>query len=83
MKKIYFAGKFDLIKDKNEIYVNQIAELKNRNSKLYEEIKKESIELDKLSKIIAENNSFKEAIKIYENKSNDKLNIETKISESK
>ncbi len=71
----------DLIKDKNEIYVNQIAELKNRNSKLYEEIKKESIELDKLSKIIAENNSFKEAIKIYENKSNDKLNIETKISE--
>lgn len=71
----------DLIKDKNEIYVNQIAELKNRNSKLYEEIEKESIELDQLSKIIAENNSFKEAIKIYENKSNDKLNIETKISE--
>lgn len=71
----------DLIKDKNEIYVNQIAELKNKNSKLYEEIKKESIELDHLSKIIAENNSFKEAIKIYENKSNDKLNIETKISE--
>lgn len=71
----------DLIKDKNEIYINQIAELKAKNKTLINEIKNESLELDELSKIIAENDSFKEAIKIYDNKSKEKLNIETKISE--
>lgn len=71
----------DLIKDKNEIYINQISELKNKNKKLLEEIKSESIELDELSQIIAENDAFREAIKIYDNKSKEKLMIETNISE--
>lgn len=71
----------DLIKDKHEIYISQISELKSKNKKLFEEIKNDSVELDELSKIIAENDSFKEAIKIYDNKSKEKLNIETKISE--
>lgn len=71
----------DLIKDKHEIYISQISELKSKNKKLFEEIKNDSVELDELSKIIAENDSFREAIKIYDNKSKEKLNIETKISE--
>lgn len=70
-----------LIKDKNEIYISQITELQKKNRKLMEEIESESTELDELSKIIAENDSFREAIKIYDNKTKEKLSIETKISE--
>lgn len=70
-----------LIKDKNEIYKKQIEELTRKNKILKEEIMKDSAELDELSQIIAENDSFKEAIKIYDNKSKERLNIETKISE--
>lgn len=70
-----------LIKDKNEIYISQITELQKKNRKLIEEIESESTELDELSKIIAENDSFREAIKIYDNKIKEKLSIETKISE--
>lgn len=70
-----------LIKDKNEIYKKQIEELTRKNKSLKEEIMKDSLELDELSQIIAENDSFKEAIKIYDNKSKERLNIETKISE--
>lgn len=70
-----------LIKDKNEIYKKQIEELTRKNKILKEEIVKDSLELDELSQIIAENDSFKEAIRIYDNKSKERLNIETKISE--
>lgn len=70
-----------LIKDKNEIYKKQIEDLTRKNKILKEEIMKDSIELDELSQIIAENDSFKEAIRIYDNKSKERLNIETKISE--
>lgn len=70
-----------LIKDKNEIYKKQIEELTRKNKILKDEIMKDSAELDELSQIIAENDSFKEAIRIYDNKSKDRLNIETKISE--
>lgn len=82
-KKLAEIEKFynSLIKDKNEIYIKQISELKKKNKKLLEEIEQDSCELDELSKIIAENDSFKEAIKIYDNKTKEKLSIESKISE--
>lgn len=70
-----------LLSDKKDIYIAQIAELKKKNKLLKNEIENETLELDKLSKIISENDLFLEAIKIYDNKTNEKIIIETKISE--
>ena len=56
-----------LIEDKNEIYKNQINKLRK--------------EFDDLSEIISENNSFKEAIKVYDVKTKEKMEIDSKISE--
>lgn len=71
----------NLLKDKNEIYASQIVDLSKKNKLLMQEIKNDSVELDELSNIIAESDSFKEAIKIYDIKSKEKINIEKKISE--
>lgn len=70
-----------LIQDKNEIYKSQIISLTNNNELLERDVKKLKIELDSLSEIISENDSFKEAIKIYDEKTKEKNEIEIRISE--
>ncbi len=70
-----------LIEDKNEIYKNQISTLNEKNAKLENQINRLKIEFDKLSEIISENNSFKEAIKVYDIKTKEKMEIDSKISE--
>ncbi len=71
----------NLIEDKNEIYNKQIIELNSINKVIIEELKDEKQKLDELSEIISENNSVKEAIKIYDLKTKEKINIENNISE--
>lgn len=71
----------NLLEDKNDIYNKQIIELKNINKKIVEELKIEQKKLDELSEIISENDSVKEAIKIYDLKNKEKIDVETKISE--
>lgn len=70
-----------LIEDKNEIYKNQINTLNEKNIKLKNQFNELKIEFDNLSEIISENNSFKEAIKIYDIKTREKMEIDSKISE--
>ena len=70
-----------LSEDKIELYSRQIKELNKENKKLELELKAECYELDKLSEIIAENDSVMEAIKIYDNKTKEKLDVESSISE--
>lgn len=70
-----------LLEDKNDIYNKQIIELKKKNKKILEELEKEQQELDELSQIISENDSVREAIKIYDLKTKEKIDVETKISE--
>jgi len=71
----------DLIEDKNSIYENQIKNLLNQNEKISSELIEKNKDFDNLSKIISENNAVGEAIKIYDLKSQEKLEIESKISE--
>lgn len=70
-----------LIQDKNEIYKNQINALNEKNQKLEKQFNQLRKEFDDLSEIISENNSFKEAIKIYDIKTKEKMEIDSKISE--
>ena len=71
----------NLLDDKNDLYNKQISELKKVNKKLVEELTKEQKELDELSEIISENDSVREAIKIYDLKMKEKIEVESKISE--
>ncbi len=71
----------NLLDDKNDLYNKQIIELKKVNKKLVEELTKEQKELDELSEIISENDSVREAIKIYDLKTKEKIDVESKISE--
>lgn len=70
-----------LIEDKQDIYHNQIKSLKNANDNMQKEIYELKIKLDSLSEIISENDLFREAIKIYNKKTNEKMDIDSKISE--
>lgn len=70
-----------LIEDKNDIYKSQINSLKDKNKLLEEKINVLKTEIDQLSEIISENDSFREAIKIYDIKTKEKLQIDSKISE--
>jgi uncharacterized protein YydD (DUF2326 family) len=70
-----------LIEDKKDIYQNQIQSLANENEKMQREMNDFKIELDKFSEIISENDSFREAIKIYDIKTREKMEIDSKISE--
>ncbi len=71
----------NLLDDKNELYNKQISELKKVNKKMLEELTEEQKELDELSEIISENDSVREAIKIYDLKMKEKIEMESKISE--
>lgn len=70
-----------LIEDKNEIYKSQIKTLNEKNTKLKNEIEILKEEFDDLSEVISENDSFKEAIKVYDIKTKEKIAIDSKISE--
>lgn len=70
-----------LIEDKNQIYKNQINTLTEKNAKLENKINELRVEFNDLSEIISENNSFQEAIKIYDIKTKEKMQIDSKISE--
>ena len=71
----------NLLEDKLQIYNKQILQLKHTNKNIIMELELEQKKLDELSKIISENNSVLEALKIYNLKANEKICIETKISE--
>lgn len=71
----------NLLEDKNNIYNKQINELNNINQKIKKELEIELKKLDELSEIISENDSVKEAIKIYDLKTKEKITVESKISE--
>lgn len=70
-----------LIEDKKDIYINQIRSLTNENEKMNMEINDLKVELDRFSEIISESDSFREAIKIYDIKTREKMEIDSKISE--
>lgn len=70
-----------LIEDKNEIYKSQVTTLNIKNKELKEKIDALKKEFDELSEIISENDSFREAIKIYDIKTKEKISIDSKISE--
>jgi len=70
-----------LIDDKKDIYQSQIKSLKSSNDKMQIEISELKIKLDNLSEIISENDLFREAIKIYDIKTKEKMEIDSKISE--
>ncbi len=72
-----------LIEDKKDIYQTQIKNLKNSNDTMQKEISELKIKLDNLSEIVSENDLFREAIKIYNKKTNEKMEIDSKISEIK
>ena len=71
----------NLIDDKSKIYTEQIENLKEINEKINKEIEGKKVRLDSLSSIISENVSFKEAMKIYNLKTDEKMKIENQISE--
>ena len=71
----------ELFDDKNSIYAKQILELKDKNEKILKELVEEKRRLDELSEVISENDAVREAIKIYDLKTKEKINIESKISE--
>lgn len=71
----------NLIDDKSKIYTEQIENLKEINEKINKEIEGKKVRLDSLSNIISENVSFKEAMKIYNLKTDEKMKIENQISE--
>ena len=70
-----------LLEDKNNIYNKQIIDLNKANKVMFDELSCEQKELDELSEIISENDSVKEAIKIYDLKTKEKMEIDSKISE--
>lgn len=82
-KKLDEVEKFylSLSKDKINLYSRQITVLEKKNKQLINELTTESKELDRLSEIISENDSVLEAIKIYDIKSREKMNIEMTIAE--
>ena len=53
----------------------------NENEKMNMEINDFKVELDRFSEIISESDSFREAIKIYDIKTREKMEIDSKISE--
>ena len=71
----------NLLDDKSQIYKEQIEKLEKNNQELKNSINIAKQELDMLSGIISENDSFREAIKIYDIKTKDKIEIDTQISE--
>ena len=71
----------NLLDDKNDLYNKQVSELKKSNKKISEELEVEQQELDRLSEIISENDTVREAIKIYDLKTKEKINVESRISE--
>lgn len=71
----------NLLDDKSQIYKEQIEKLEKNNQELKDSINIAKQELDMLSGIISENDSFREAIKIYDIKTKDKIEIDTQISE--
>lgn len=71
----------NLLDDKNDLYNKQVSELKKSNKNISEELEVEQQELDRLSEIISENDTIREAIKIYDLKTKEKINVESKISE--
>lgn len=71
----------ELFDDKNSIYAKQILELKDKNEKILKELVEEKRRLDELSEVISENDAVREAIKIYDLKTKEKINIESKNSE--
>ena len=73
----------NLLEDKNEIYQTQIVVLNKKNKILKEEVNEKKKVLDDLSEIISENDSYREAIKIYDMKTKEKINIDSKIAETK
>lgn len=70
-----------LLADKNDIYKAQINVLTANNKEYEKKIESLRSEFDELSQIISENDSFREAIKIYDRKIKEKMQLETKISE--
>lgn len=71
----------NLLDDKNDLYSKQVSELKTSNKKISEELEVEQQELDRLSEIISENDTVREAIKIYDLKAKEKMDVESRISE--
>ena len=71
----------NLLDDKNDLYNKQVLELKKSNKKMIDELEMEQQELDRLSEIISENDTVREAIKIYDLKTKEKIDVESKISE--
>lgn len=71
----------NLLDDKSQIYKEQIEKLEKNNQELKDSINIAKQELDILSGIISENDSFREAIKIYDIKTKEKIEIDTQISE--
>lgn len=71
----------DLLEDKNTLYNKQIKVLKNENKNILFELDIHKNEYDSLSEIISENNAIKEALKIYDLKSKEDIEIESKLSE--
>ena len=53
----------------------------DKNEKILKELVEEKRRLDELSEVISENDDVREAIKIYDLKTKEKINIESKISE--
>lgn len=82
-KKLEEVEKFylSLSEDKINLYLRQISNLEKKNKQLMQELAVESAELDRLSEIISINASVLEAIKIYDLKSKEKMDIDTSIAE--
>ena len=82
-KKLEEVEKFylSLSEDKINLYSRQISNLEKKNKQLMQELAVESAELDRLSEIISINASVLEAIKIYDLKSKEKMDIDTSIAE--
>lgn len=82
-KKLEDVEKFysSLSADKINLYSRQINNLEKINKQLIEELVIESEELDRLSEIISVNDSVFEAIKIYDLKSKEKVEIDKSIAE--
>ena len=82
-KKLEEVEKFylSLSEDKINLYSSQISNLEKKNKQLMQELAVESAELDRLSEIISINASVLEAIKIYDLKSKEKMDIDTSIAE--
>lgn len=82
-KKLEEVEKFylSLSEDKINLYSRQISNLEKKNKQLMQELAAESVELDRLSEIISTSESVLEAIKIYDLKSKEKVDIDTSIAE--